>query len=87
MTFCGHYMKSPQSGRRELIVDPAIMAAVVTAAISAAGTVLAAWVQARAQRRSPRDDGDGREGGEAVEDQAAGQDTHRGGGRPGARPR
>lgn len=31
-------------------MDPVMTAAVVTAVISAAGTVLAAWVQGRAQR-------------------------------------
>jgi hypothetical protein len=35
-------------------MDPVTTAAVVTAVISAAGTVLAAWVQGRAQRSASR---------------------------------
>ena len=54
VTFRGHYRQSPQSSRRELTVDPAITAAAVTAVIGAAGAVLAAWVQARTQRRPRR---------------------------------
>ena len=33
-------------------MDPAMVVAVVTAVIGAAGTVLAAWIQGRAQRAS-----------------------------------
>jgi hypothetical protein len=83
MTFRGHYKESPQSGRRELIVDPAITAAVVTAGIGAAGTVLAAWVQARAPRQPRRER---RRPGPADRGSHA-QVVDRSGGRPGARPR
>lgn len=40
-------------------MDPVTTAAVVTAAITAAGTVLAAWIQSRAQRpaRGSRESG------------------------------
>jgi hypothetical protein len=75
--------QSPQSSRRELTVEPAITVAVVTAAISAAGTVLAAWVQARAPRRPRRDGGRARSVGRG----SRAQDTDHSGGRPGALPR
>ena len=42
-----------EPGREDRIMDPVTTAAVVTA-ISSAGTVLAAWVQARAQRPAKR---------------------------------
>ena len=53
MASSGHYQVKPlRNGRKEPIVEPAMVVAVVTAVIGAVGTVLAAWVQSRAQRGS-----------------------------------
>jgi hypothetical protein len=47
----GHYQVKPyRNSRKEPIVDPAMVVAAVTAVIGATGTVLAAWIQSRAQR-------------------------------------
>jgi hypothetical protein len=48
------------------------MAAVVTAFIGAAGTVLAAWVQARAQRRPRRERSRPGRGGRGRQDRGGG---------------
>jgi membrane protein required for beta-lactamase induction len=45
-------------------MDPVMTAAVVTAVIGAVGTVLAAWVQGRAQRSAKRADRQAAESGE-----------------------
>jgi len=46
----GHYhVKPSENGRKEPIMDPAMAVAMVTAVIGAVGTVLAAWIQSRAQ--------------------------------------
>jgi hypothetical protein len=70
-TFPGHYQASPQDGRRELIVEP-VMAAVVTALIGAAGTVLAAWVQARARHQPRRERSRPGRGGRGRQDRNSG---------------
>jgi hypothetical protein len=59
-------------------VEP-VVAAAVTALIGAAGTLLAAWVQARARRRSRRE--------RPRPGRARRRGQHRDGGRAGALPR
>ena len=54
-------------------MDPVTTAAMVTAVISAAGTVLAAWVQGRAQRSARRSGQQNADQGEPVS--VAGTDT------------
>jgi len=70
--------RSPQDGRRELIMGPVIIA-VVTALIGAAGTVLAALVQTRARRQPRRERSRPGRGGRGRQDRNSGQ--------AGARPR